>query len=79
MSITVFVMTHKPFTPPADPMYVPLHVGRATAEDLGFPGDDTGNSISRLNPYFCELTGMYWLWKNHRSAEHICFLQALNT
>lgn len=71
MSTKIFVMTHKPFTPPADPMYVPLHVGRATAEDLGFPGDDTGNSISCLNPYFCELTGMYWLWKNHRSAEHI--------
>lgn len=71
MSTEIFVMTHKPFTPPPDPMYVPLHVGRADAGDLGFPGDDTGDSISRLNPYFCELTGMYWLWKNHHGAEHI--------
>ena len=71
MSTKIFVITHKPFTPPPDPMYVPLHVGRANAEDLGFLSDDTGDSISRLNPYFCELTGMYWLWKNHRSAEHI--------
>ena len=41
MSIKLFIMTHKPFTPPADPMYVPLHVGRANAPDLGFLGDGT--------------------------------------
>ena len=65
MSIKLFIMTHKPFTPPADPIYVPLQVGRANAPDLGFLGDDTGDSISSDNPYFCELTGMYWLWKNY--------------
>lgn len=71
MSIKLFTITHKAFTPPADPLYVPLHVGRANAEDLGFLGDDTGDSISHLNPYFCELTGMYWLWKNYHEADYI--------
>lgn len=24
----------------------------------------TGNNIDELNPYYCELTGLYYLWKN---------------
>lgn len=71
MSVKIFVMTHKPFTQPPDPMYVPLHVGRANAADLGLLGDDTGDSISSYNPYFCELTGMYWLWKNYHASDYI--------
>lgn len=71
MSIKIFTITHKAFTPPTDSMYIPLHVGRANAEDLGFLGDDTGDSISHLNPYFCELTGMYWLWKNYHETDYI--------
>ena len=27
----IYVMTHKAFTPPPDPLYTPLHVGRAAA------------------------------------------------
>ena len=71
MSVRIFVMAHKPFTPPKDPMYVPRQVGRAYAASLGFLGDDTGDSISALNPYFCELTGLYWIWKNYQSADYI--------
>ncbi len=71
MSITIFTITHKPFTPPPDPMYVPLHVGRAGSKDLGFLSDDTGDSISELNPYFCELTGIYWIWKNIHDIDYV--------
>lgn len=71
MPIKIFTIAHKNFTPPPDSMYVPLHVGRANAEDLGFLGDDTGDSISHLNSSFCELTGMYWIWKNYHDADYI--------
>lgn len=67
----LYVMTHKPFTPPPDPLYQPLHVGMAHAKDLGFPGDDTGDSISEYNASFCELTGMYWIWKNDTDSDYL--------
>lgn len=64
MDTKIFVMTHKKIEPIADPMYVPLQVGKAGKEDLGYLGDDTGDNISEKNRNYCELTGMYWLWKN---------------
>ena len=69
--IQIFAMTHKAFTPPPDNMYVPLQVGRALHEPLGFLGDDSGEHISDLNAWFSELTGVYWLWKNYRDADII--------
>lgn len=71
MKIKIFTMTHKKFQEPADKIYVPLHVGRATAEDLGYLGDNTGESISRWNNYYGELTGVYWAWKNEQEADVI--------
>jgi len=49
---------------PEDDMYLPLHVGAEGKEKLGYQGDNTGDNISIKNPYFCELTGLYWAWKN---------------
>lgn len=56
---------------PSDDMYLPLHVGAEGKKDadkddlnLGYKKDNTGDNISELNPSFCELTGLYWAWKN---------------
>lgn len=67
----IFTMTHKKFIEPEDPVYVPLQVGKKIHEDLGYLGDDTGDSISDLNCYYGELTGVYWLWKNYKGQENI--------
>lgn len=64
--IVIAVATHKAYRMPTDPVYMPLHVGKALHPelDLGFVGDDTGDNISELNASYSELTGLYWLWKN---------------
>ena len=63
--IKIIVATHKQFVMPRDKeLYLPIHVGCEGKKDLGFQGDNTGENISVLNPYYCELTGLYWAWKN---------------
>ncbi len=51
----------------------PIHVGRAKAKAplRDMIGDDTGDSISDANARYCELTALYWAWKNDREATHI--------
>lgn len=72
MNIKIFVMTHKIFERPKDAMYVPLQVGHAlkgTLDESYLRDDDGEDNISGQNPFFSELTGMYWIWKNYRDAD----------
>ena len=62
--IKIYIATHKSFTPPKNDIYIPLQVGAEGKKDLGYLKDNTGDNISSMNPYYCELTGMYWMWKN---------------
>lgn len=62
--IKIIVAAHKKYHMPEDSCYLPLHVGKKGKDDLGYLGDDTGDNISEKNPYYCELTGLYWAWKN---------------
>lgn len=71
MHIQIYTMTHKKFSVPPDPMYVPLQVGSAVHEPLGYLRDDSGENISAQNCYYAELTGMYWVWKNVFDADYV--------
>ena len=62
--VKIIVATHKPYWMPSDPLYVPVHVGAEGKESLGFTPDNTGDNISSRNANYCELTGLYWAWKN---------------
>ena len=64
MDVKIIVAAHKPYWMPSDELYLPVHVGAAGKESIGFQRDDAGENISALNPFFCELTGLYWAWKN---------------
>ena len=66
MDIKIVIATHKAYWMPEDDVYLPLHVGREGKQDLGFIGDNTGDNISYKNANYCELTGLYWAWKNLR-------------
>lgn len=70
-TVKVIVAAHKAFRMPDDEMYIPLHVGAESNRDasgqpfdFGFAKDNTGDNISSKNPGYCELTGLYWAWKN---------------
>lgn len=71
MAIRIYTMTHKKFDVPDDSMYIPLQVGHAVHEDLGYLGDDTGDNISEQNCYYSELTGIYWIWKNVKDLDYV--------
>ena len=69
--VQIVVATHKKYKMPQDDMYLPLHVGAegkidkdGNPLDFGYQKDNTGDNISHLNSSYCELTGLYWAWKN---------------
>ena len=62
--IKVIIAAHKKYEMPKDELYLPLHVGAEGKDDIGYIKDNTGKNISAKNPFFCELTGIYWAWKN---------------
>lgn len=66
MNTIIIVAAHKAYWMPDDPVYLPVFMGATGREtpDAIWQRDDEGESISRKNPTFCELTGHYWLWKN---------------
>lgn len=66
MSIAVAAVTHKEYAIPVDPLYIPLMAGSALMGEVpvGYVRDDTGDNISASNRTYCELTGLYWAWKN---------------
>lgn len=70
MEIRIIVAAHKPYWMPEDPIYLPVQVGAAGKESIGYQRDDEGENISSWNANYCELTGLYWAWK-HVDADYI--------
>lgn len=62
----IYVITHKKadVSKYIDEHYKILHVGNDTDYDIDYLLDSTGDSISHKNKNYCELTGLYWIWKN---------------
>jgi len=62
----IYVITHKKITPFLEDGYKTLLVGanKNNAFENDYLLDNTGENISDLNDSYCELTGLYWIWKN---------------
>lgn len=60
----IYIATHKKFNVPNEPGYIPIQVGTEGKTKLGYLVDNTGDNISVKNANYCELTGLYWIWKN---------------
>ena len=60
----IYIATHKKFNVPNLNGYCALQVGGEGKEKYGYLRDNIGNHISGKNANYCELTGLYWIWKN---------------
>lgn len=61
------IATHKKCELPKDNIYLPVQVGKVLHPDLvldGYQPDNEGDNISEKNANYCELTALYWGWKN---------------
>lgn len=71
MKIQLYVITHKKFKSLKLKDYIPIQVGTYGKEKLGYLDDSIGDNISAKNENYCELTGIYWLWKNIENVDII--------
>lgn len=63
----IYVVTHENMTAELPEGYELFKVGGAGGGDL--PNDAAGDNISRKNPFYCELTAAYWIWKNDKTSD----------
>lgn len=66
MDIKVYVCHHKAWPILKNDIFQPIQVGRSLAKEIlpNTIGDNTGDNISYKNKEWCELTALYWIWKN---------------
>nr|MWN21473.1 DUF4422 domain-containing protein [Leuconostoc lactis] len=71
------VIADKVVPVPDETIYTPIQVGAALSAERfsGFISDDTGRNISEKNPYFNELTAIYWA--RHNSDAEVIGLVAV--
>lgn len=71
-AVRIIVCCHKRDVMARQEPYMPVHVGSILSDkDLSIQSDAEGDNISSKNPNYCELTGMYWAWKNLKGVDVI--------
>lgn len=66
----IYVVTHKPIDHPLPPDYVYIQVNAENNPLFSDINDATGeDNIAAKNPYYCELTAAYWIWKNDKASK----------
>ncbi len=75
MSISIYIIYHKPAYLVKSRIMKPLQVGCDLSKfDLPALKDNTGDNISYKNKSYCELTGQYWVWKNESLTDYVGFM-----
>lgn len=73
MKISIYAAYHRAAPRLVGEGIVPIQVGRANSNVTlcDMIGDDSGDNISERNGAWCELTALYWAWKNDRESDYI--------
>ncbi len=70
--IQIYVAGHKASQKIPGDTFIPIHVGKRGANNsFCLCGDDAGDHISHKNDTFCELTALYWIWKNTSGQDYV--------
>lgn len=69
MKIKIYVATHKVVDNELPKNYYYILVNANGKENPYKYGDNTLINISNKNPYYCELTAGYWIWKNDNESD----------
>lgn len=65
MKINIYIVTNKDIGHIANNDYKIINVGKENKNiKNNFLSDSIGESIAEKNQYYCELTALYWIWKN---------------
>ena len=74
-TIKLYTCHHKASAFLSSSLIQPIHVGKAlNLNEIGCIGDNTGDNISFKNPFYCELTAHYWVWKNEKPTDYVGFM-----
>ena len=66
----IYVVTHKKVKRKLPKLYTYIQVGKCFShDDYGYLSDDTGDNIALKNKNYCELTALYWIWKNDKESD----------
>ena len=69
--VLIVAAYHKQAYIPNSDIILPMQVGASMAKfQLDMVQDNAGDNISKLNPYYCELTALYSLWRNYPDMEY---------
>lgn len=71
MKTNIYAVAHKKFNTSICEHYIPIAVGEKLKNDEScfYLKDCAGDNISEKNPNYCELTALYWIWKNDTVSE----------
>ncbi|MGC9151786.1 MAG: DUF4422 domain-containing protein [Microbacter sp.] len=72
LNAKIIVCCHKPDIWKESDIYLPVQGGKAISQiDLEIQGDNSGDNISIKNKTYCELTSLYWAWKNLKGVDYL--------
>lgn len=71
-SLKIFMATHSTKCTKLPEWVIPIQVGSALSNKVFEDTlDNNGDHISYKNKQFCELTALYWIWKNSLNSDYI--------
>ena len=72
MKNKIYVITHKDFKYDILDIYKPIFVGpNKPTSNMKYISDSSSDNISNKNENYCELTAIYWIWKNIHDCENV--------